>query len=224
MELGLKAFKSSAILWGYILVVALSMTLSVNGQICTASMVSTFTPCLNFVTGSSNNGSLPSTGCCSSLKSILSTSVDCACLLITANVPVQLPINRTLAISLPRVCNMDNVPTQCKPAGAPLPAPGSAFLGPTPAAPTGIADSPFSPQASEEVETAPAPESETTDHEQLMPIVSAPVESEGPSPTTANAGIRPVLKSPASSGSCLSYVFPAYLLHIAIGAMFFISY
>lgn len=82
--------------------------------------------------------------------------------------------------------------------------------------------------ASEEVETAPAPESETesetTDHEQLMPIVSAPVESEGPSPTTANAGIRPVLKSPASSGSCLSYVFPAYLLHIAIGAMFFISY
>ncbi|PPE01332.1 hypothetical protein GOBAR_DD01658 [Gossypium barbadense] len=101
---------------------------SVNGQIstaCTASMISSFTPCLNFITGSSGNGSSsPTQGCCGSLKSLMSTSMDCACLIITASVPFQLPINRTLALSLPRACNMGGVPVQCKASGTPLPAPG----------------------------------------------------------------------------------------------------
>ncbi|KAB2050665.1 hypothetical protein ES319_A12G003400v1 [Gossypium barbadense] len=100
---------------------------SVNGQIstaCSASMISSFTPCLNFITGSSGNGSSsPTQGCCSSLKSLMSTSMDCACLIITASVPFQLPINRTLALSLPRACNMGGVPVQCKASGTPLPAP-----------------------------------------------------------------------------------------------------
>ncbi|KAE8730675.1 hypothetical protein F3Y22_tig00002919pilonHSYRG00344 [Hibiscus syriacus] len=56
-------------------------------------MISTFTPCLNFITGSSGNGSSsPTQGCCSSLKSIMSSSMDCACLIFTANIPLQLPI------------------------------------------------------------------------------------------------------------------------------------
>jgi hypothetical protein len=91
----------------------------VNGQIstpCTASMISSFTPCFNFITGSTSNGSYssPTTGCCSSLQSLLSTSMGCGCLLITANVPVQLPINRTLALSLPRACNIAGAPALCK--------------------------------------------------------------------------------------------------------------
>ncbi|MBA0771495.1 hypothetical protein Gotri_007002 [Gossypium trilobum] len=121
---------------------------SVNGQIstaCTASMISSFTPCLNFITGSSGNGSSsPTQGCCGSLKSLMSTSMDCACLIITASVPFQLPINRTLALGLPRACNMGGVPVQCKvfneisdsltphflhfaASGTPLPAPGNVF-------------------------------------------------------------------------------------------------
>lgn len=92
----------------------------VNGQIstpCTASMISSFTPCFNFITGSTSNSSSsspPTTGCCGSLQSLLSTGTDCACLLLTANVPVQLPINRTLALSLPRACNIAGLPAQCK--------------------------------------------------------------------------------------------------------------
>ncbi|KAK7843914.1 protein yls3 [Quercus suber] len=102
--------------------VAISATLLVisailvKGQIrtpCTTSMINSFTPCFNFITGSSNNGSSPTSDCCSSLQSLTSTSVDCACLVLTANVPVQLPINRTLALSLPQACNMA-VPVQCK--------------------------------------------------------------------------------------------------------------
>lgn len=91
---------------------------SVNCQIstpCTVSMLTSFTPCLNFITGSTRNGaSSPSTACCDSLKSVMSSSVDCGCLLITGNVPFSLPINRTIAITLPRACNSASVPIQCK--------------------------------------------------------------------------------------------------------------
>ena len=89
----------------------------VNGQIstpCTASMIGSVTPCVNYITGSTSNGGSPTAGCCSSLKSLMGTGMDCACLLITGGVPVQLPINRTLALSLPRACKMGGVPLQCK--------------------------------------------------------------------------------------------------------------
>lgn len=111
----LKPFQPIAI--PAILVLLISLLLSVNGQIstpCTASMLSTFTPCLNYITGSSGNGSSPTGDCCSALKSLIPTGMDCACLLVTANVPIQLPINRTLALSLPRACKMGGVPLQCK--------------------------------------------------------------------------------------------------------------
>ncbi|GAV77935.1 LTP_2 domain-containing protein [Cephalotus follicularis] len=175
----------------YAILATLSV-ISVYGQIstpCTASMISSFTPCLNFITGSSANGSAPTSGCCSALKSLMSTSMDCACLLTTANVPIQLPINRTLAISLPSSCNMGGVPLQCKASGSPLPAPGPVLFGPTPPP---QADAPFSPQASKAVALAPAPESATS--EQFSPA-SPPVETEAPKTTP---GIRPVLTSSAS--------------------------
>lgn len=112
----LKPFQPIALIPA-ILVLLISLLLSVNGQIstpCTASMLSTFTPCLNYITGSSSNGSSPTGDCCRTLKSLMGTGMDCACLLVTANVPVQLPINRTLALSLPKACKMGGVPLQCK--------------------------------------------------------------------------------------------------------------
>ncbi|KAK4757668.1 hypothetical protein SAY87_018969 [Trapa incisa] len=90
-----------------------------NGQVmtsCTASMISSFTPCINFVTNSSPNGTAPSptSECCNSFKSLMGDGMDCMCLIITGNVPFQVPINRSLAVSLPRACKMTGVPIQCK--------------------------------------------------------------------------------------------------------------
>uniref|UniRef100_A0A2P2PI18 Bifunctional inhibitor/plant lipid transfer protein/seed storage helical domain-containing protein n=1 Tax=Rhizophora mucronata TaxID=61149 RepID=A0A2P2PI18_RHIMU len=120
------------------------LLVSVNGQInspCTASMLSSYTPCMNYITGSSRNGTSPTATCCNILKKLTSNSVACTCLVLTANVPL-LPINRTLALSLPRACHMDGVLMQCKASGAPLPAPGPVLLKPPPL----TASAPLSPR------------------------------------------------------------------------------
>ncbi|KAM1278904.1 hypothetical protein ACFX13_031849 [Malus domestica] len=187
----------------------------VNGQIstpCTTSMISSVTPCANYITGSTSNGGSPTAGCCSSLKSLMGTGMDCACLLITGGVPVQLPINRTLALSLPRACKMGGVPVQCKASGSPLPAPGPSLLGPTP--PPTVSSS---PRASKAVASGPAPESGTSDD--LQPA-SPSDESEAPTQSTQGIG-RPQLTPSASS---LSYVSPPSVLLIMLGIMVFNSY
>ncbi|XP_050204094.1 non-specific lipid transfer protein GPI-anchored 16 [Mercurialis annua] len=190
------------------------LLISVHAQIstpCTTSMITSFTPCINFITGSSSNGMSPTTSCCNSLKSLTSSGMDCACLLLTANVPIQLPINRTLAISLPRACKMNGVPLQCKASGTPLPAPGPVLLGPTLPPP---AASPLSPRASNSnskaVALAPAPESESSTITLAPASPPAPVEA-----PTISRGIRPVLTPSASITSTISP--PAWLiLFIAI--------
>ncbi|CAM9000414.1 unnamed protein product [Rhodiola kirilowii] len=173
---------------------------SVQGQIttpCTSSMVSSFTPCFNFITGSSSTGVSPSADCCNALKELTSTNRDCACLLINAGVPVSLPINRTLAISLPRACNMPGVPIQCKATGSPLPSPGPASFGP--ASPPTAAESPLSPTSSKATTLPPLPSTDTpTD---ATPALS-PTESDTPT-STAAAGMKPVLTS--STATSTSY-------------------
>ncbi|XP_062112896.1 non-specific lipid transfer protein GPI-anchored 16-like [Humulus lupulus] len=207
---GFKTFQSIAIS-AYILVLICSVK-SVNGQIstpCSFSMITSFTPCLNYITGSSSNGLSPTTDCCSSLKTILSSGMDCACLLITASVPIQLPINRTLALSLPSACNINGVPIQCKSSGSPLPASGPAsLLEPTPAP---EADSPSSIESKA---TSTDPESE-----ELSPASSPGIESEGP--TATNPGIRPVL-GPPSSASTLPHLIPSSLPHMIIATMMYL--
>ncbi|WJZ90128.1 hypothetical protein VitviT2T_009296 [Vitis vinifera] len=212
---GLKAFQHMVAVYTTLLAISV---ISANAQIstpCTTSMISSFTPCLNFITGStSGNGSSPTAGCCSSLRSLTSTTMDCACLIITGSVPLQLPINRTLAISLPRACNMGSVPIQCKASGTPLPAPGPVLLGPTLPPP---AAAPLSPRASKAAAAtlAPAPEPETAI--ELSPA-SPPVDSE--TPTTTTPGIRPVLTPSASNPSYIS----SPLLLIVLGIMFLKCY
>ncbi|XP_057996641.1 non-specific lipid transfer protein GPI-anchored 16-like isoform X2 [Hevea brasiliensis] len=181
-------------------IISILLVISVNGQIstpCTSSMINSFTPCINFITGSSSNGTSPTASCCSSLASMMSTSMDCACLILTASVPVQLPINRTLAISLPRASKMSGVPLQCK---------GPVLLGPTLPPP---AAAPLSPRASKAVTLAPAPEPETT-----FPLAPAspPVQIQAP---PSNTGIRPGLPP---SASMPTYISPpiSLLLFIAI--------
>ncbi|KAL7084215.1 hypothetical protein ACP275_14G211800 [Erythranthe tilingii] len=97
---------------------------------CTSSVITTFTPCLNYVTGSSGTRSSPTKDCCDSLKSLMTNNMDCVCLIVTGNVPFSLPfLNSNLAISLPRVCQ-NSVPLQCQASGIPLPAPGPVLFGP----------------------------------------------------------------------------------------------
>ncbi|XWS31549.1 hypothetical protein CRYUN_Cryun23aG0085800 [Craigia yunnanensis] len=188
--------------------------ISVKGQTttaCTASLISSFTPCLNFITGSTGNGSSPTQGCCGSLKTLMSSGMDCACLIITANIPFQMPINRTLALRLPRACNMGGVPVQCKASGTPLPAPGPVpFLLPPTLPPT--AASPLSPGASKASAEGPASQSDT--HLDLTPA-SPPEEEEPEAPSaTVNPGIRSVLRPSASNPS---YISPPSALILLIG-------
>ncbi|CAL1383004.1 unnamed protein product [Linum trigynum] len=153
---------------------------------CTASMVTSFTPCINFVTGSSSNGTSPAASCCVALKELVAASMDCACLLLTANVPIQLPFAGPLSIPLPRPCKMA-VPLRCKAAGSPLPAPGPAILGPSSPPP-----SPSSPQASA---AADAPASHSTG---TLPLSPPAISPEAGDPTD---GTLPFVNTSASVSS-----------------------
>ncbi|KAL5210622.1 hypothetical protein ABZP36_006245 [Zizania latifolia] len=104
-----------------------------TGQVsmsCTASLVTTFTPCLNFVTGSTNGGGSPTQQCCGSLAEMIRTGADCACLILTGNVPFNLPINRALAMSLPKLCNSMSVPLQCRDTATQIPPAGPVAFAP----------------------------------------------------------------------------------------------
>ncbi|XP_042059198.1 non-specific lipid transfer protein GPI-anchored 20-like [Salvia splendens] len=147
---------------------------------CTPSMITTFTPCMNFVTNSSLSGSSPPSECCNSLKSLMSSGKDCLCLIVTGSVPFNVPLNRTLAISLPRACNMPGVPLQCKAEGAPVPAPAPAAFSPSHspnAAPSPTVSGLAPPEAL-------APRGEDT------PAPPAPGTS-GETPSGSRAGVTP---------------------------------
>ncbi|KAG7570903.1 Bifunctional inhibitor/plant lipid transfer protein/seed storage helical domain [Arabidopsis thaliana x Arabidopsis arenosa] len=146
---------------------------------CTSSMISTFTPCLNFITGSSGGSVTPTAGCCDSLKTLTNTGMGCACLILTANVPLPTGfINRTLALALPRACKMGGVPIQCQAAGTPLPAPGQVPFLIAPPPPV----SAFSPGASKAAVTTPT----------QAPAPAPDTPADGPTGPTTKPGIRPV--------------------------------
>ncbi|KAK3149093.1 hypothetical protein QOZ80_3AG0212860 [Eleusine coracana subsp. coracana] len=139
---------------GLALLLLLLAAAPASGQVatsCTSMLITTFTPCLNFVTGSTNGGGSPTEQCCGSLAEMVRTGADCACLILTGNVPFSLPINRTLAISLPRLCNSMSVPLKCRDTAAQIPAPGpiafSPGLPPLPPSPPEPSVEPDSPPA-----------------------------------------------------------------------------
>ncbi|XP_045790817.1 non-specific lipid transfer protein GPI-anchored 16-like [Trifolium pratense] len=156
----------------FLLITSVKFVLGQISTPCTTSMISSFTPCANFITGSTNYNGLitPSSSCCDSLESMMSTSMDCACLLISANVPFQLlPINRLLSIFLPQACNLNGLPAQCKASGSPLPAPGPAIFGSNVPSLPPTNGSPLSPQADPKtIEISDAPKS-TILHSTMAP-------------------------------------------------------
>ncbi|KAE8723807.1 putative RNA helicase SDE3-like isoform X1 [Hibiscus syriacus] len=178
---------------------------------CNPSVLGTgFAPCMNLLTNSSANGSSPTADCCDSLKNLTSGGLDCLCLLLTGSVPFSLPINRTLAISLPRACNMPGVPVQCRaPAGVPVPAPGPSSLAPTLSPGAAPTLAPTGSIVPEPTGSARSPESDTT------PTLTPPSSTAGSGAPTATTGSRPVL-DPQSSAAGRSYSFsPSLVLFIS---------
>ncbi|KAK9137397.1 hypothetical protein Sjap_007991 [Stephania japonica] len=178
------------------------MSVGVQGQVsvpCTTSMISSFSPCLNYITQGISNGSSPNTDCCNSLQQLTTASANCACLIVTGSIPFRIPINRTLALSLPRACNNSKVSVQCKASISPSPSP--------------------SPIGS----FAPAPSPPISTPGDLRPPSPSPAESDTPglgltpesppvNPTTPTAvpGIRPVLTP--NSAAKLSHVPLLFIL------------
>ncbi|CAA7399191.1 unnamed protein product [Spirodela intermedia] len=76
---------------------------------CTVSMISSFTPCVNYLTGSSNAQLAPTAECCGAFGGLLSSSTSCACQILTGSIPFGLPFNRTLALKLPSYCNSTSI-------------------------------------------------------------------------------------------------------------------
>ncbi|XP_024193000.1 non-specific lipid transfer protein GPI-anchored 20 isoform X2 [Rosa chinensis] len=163
---------------------AVSVMPVVYGQVgtpCSAATIASFSPCMNFLTNSTANGTAPTADCCNSLKNLTGTSRDCMCLIVTGSVPVQLPINRTLAISLPRACNTPGVPLQCK--------------GPNSQVPTSSPGA--SPSASPTASTVPEPTSSAESPESDRP----PSSTGGSGAPTATTGSRPALTPSAAKPS-----------------------
>ncbi|KAH9623052.1 hypothetical protein KSS87_020818 [Heliosperma pusillum] len=141
---------------------------------CTSSMLTSFTPCINYLTSSSGTGGSPTSDCCNSLRMLTSNGTGCLCQIVTGGVPIRIPFNRTLAIALPKACKQPGVPVQCKASpAAPLPAPGpSAAFGPS-ASPAAAVD--LGPSGS----TIPATEA---------PVSDTTPTSAGSVPTTPSTG------------------------------------
>ncbi|KAF4370162.1 hypothetical protein F8388_007303, partial [Cannabis sativa] len=179
--------------------------LLVNGQIstpCTFTMITSFTPCLNFITGSSSNGQsqAPTTGCCSSLRTLLSSGMDCACLLVTASVPFNFPLTDSCPFT-PKCLQHEWCPNTMQIFWY-----SSSSFSPAPEA-----DSPTSLVSKV---TSTDPESED-----MSPAASPVTGSEGP--TKLNPGIRPVL-GPSSSAPTLTHLIPSSLPHNIIATMIYL--
>ncbi|GAA0165456.1 hypothetical protein LIER_20856 [Lithospermum erythrorhizon] len=101
----------------YSLAISLISISGVYGQLnapCTASMLTSFNPCMSFLTSGSNI-TQPPPECCDALRSLMSNGTNCMCQIATGTIPFRIPINRTTAVSLPRACNMPGgVTLQCK--------------------------------------------------------------------------------------------------------------
>lgn len=75
---------------------------------CTSVLIG-MAPCLNYVTGSSKT---PSSSCCSSLASVVKSQPKCLCTALDGSTLSSLgfKIDKTLALGLPRACNVKTPP------------------------------------------------------------------------------------------------------------------
>ncbi|WVY95930.1 hypothetical protein V8G54_028081 [Vigna mungo] len=92
--------------------VATICTKNATAQSGCSSTLTSLSPCLNYVMGSS---STPSTPCCSQLSTIVQSSPQCLCSLLNGGSTFGITINQTLALSLPAACKVQTPPvSQCQ--------------------------------------------------------------------------------------------------------------
>ncbi|XVE65977.1 hypothetical protein DITRI_Ditri08aG0044300 [Diplodiscus trichospermus] len=212
----MESSKPSSCLVPVVVIVLTTLMLPAYGQIntaCSPSMLSSFTPCMSFLTNSSAKGTSPTADCCNSLKTLTNGGINCVCLIVTGSVPFRIPINRTLAVSLPRACNMPSVPLQCEaatgvPVPAPAPAPGPISLAPTLSPGASPTLSPKGSIVPEPTSSAQAPESDTT------PVLPPPPSTVGSEVPTATTGSRPALTPSAANHT---YSFSPFLVALTLG-------
>ncbi|KAK7355832.1 hypothetical protein VNO80_15094 [Phaseolus coccineus] len=92
---------------------------------CTNTLTS-LSPCLNYIMGSS---STPSASCCSQLSTVVQSSPQCLCSLLNGGSTFGITINQTLALSLPGACKVQTPPvSQCQAGNGPT-SPSTAPVG-----------------------------------------------------------------------------------------------
>lgn len=154
---------------------------------CTASLVTSFAPCLNFIT---NNSASPTADCCRSLGALVNASAGCACLILTGSVPLGVPVNRSLAVNMPRACNTSAVPLQCQD-------PTTAALSPAPG-----------PVAQVAPTLAPLPPVTPTTPVAEVPAPEAPVVEPTATPPVSQGQTRPAVL-PSSAWKTKNYPISA---------------
>ncbi|KAI9119429.1 hypothetical protein K1719_010104 [Acacia pycnantha] len=113
------AFRAMMMMQGLAMVLVATTTLmwtqTAAQSSCTSALTS-MSPCLNYITGSSSS---PSPTCCSQLSSVVQSSPQCLCSLLNGGgSSLGITINQTLALSLPGACKVQTPPvSQCKAAG-----------------------------------------------------------------------------------------------------------
>ncbi|CAK8571894.1 unnamed protein product [Lathyrus sativus] len=105
-------YKGFVLCLAMVLVAANMMTQNAAQSGCTTTLTS-LSPCLNYIMGSS---STPSTSCCSQLSTVVQSSPQCLCSLFNGGgSSFGITINQTLALSLPVACKVQTPPvSQCK--------------------------------------------------------------------------------------------------------------
>ncbi|XP_062189935.1 non-specific lipid transfer protein GPI-anchored 5-like [Phragmites australis] len=117
---------------------------SSGGGSCMTEIVS-LAPCLGYMSG---NTSKPSSSCCSSLSSVVTSNPRCLCMVLGGGASsLGVTINNTRALELPGACNVKTPPaSQCKSVGVPVPSPAApATPATTPATPATPATTPATP-------------------------------------------------------------------------------
>ncbi|CAN6197014.1 unnamed protein product [Urochloa humidicola] len=184
--MGLKPNLIVRLLVAATMVAALSAPACGQGQggaaSCTASLITSFTPCLNFLTNSTNSGgAAPTQECCRSLGELMSASTGCACLILTGTVPLGVPVNRTLAVALPKACNSAAVPLQCRDTSAQIPAPVPVAA----TAPSAALPPPATPATTPEPEAPVTPVSQGQTRSMVLPSSARRARADAPAVAAA---------------------------------------
>lgn len=97
---------------GLVLVVMAMLYTGAAAQSSCTNVLVSLSPCLNYITG---NSSTPSSGCCSSLSSVVSSQPECLCQVLGGGASsLGININQTQALALPGACKVKTPPTsQC---------------------------------------------------------------------------------------------------------------